>query len=126
VIRAWNSIEFTLPSITIPMPWPLSDIHTPSWTIGTPDLPLFHTGGIVPGNGELLAKVKGGEMVLTKSQQANLWNMASSPRPSSSGGDTYVFNFPAVSVGGKQEFLDWVHEGLARKQSRVGSLGLNK
>lgn len=35
----------------------------------------FHTGGIVPGRGEQPATVLGGEMVLTASQQADLWRL---------------------------------------------------
>lgn len=36
----------------------------------------FHSGGIVPGFGELPAILQGREMVLTQGQQANLYNMA--------------------------------------------------
>jgi tape measure domain-containing protein len=36
---------------------------------------LFHSGGIVPGNGERIAKVKGGEGVFTKGQMAAIGNL---------------------------------------------------
>jgi TP901 family phage tail tape measure protein len=45
-------------------------------TIGMPDMPTFHTGGIVPGMGDVAAIVRAGEMVLTATQQANLFALA--------------------------------------------------
>lgn len=44
VIRAWNSIKFTLPSVDL---GPFGVFG--GFTLGTPNLPYFHAGGIVPG-----------------------------------------------------------------------------
>lgn len=44
--------------------------------IGEVSLPRFHTGGIVEFQGEMPALLQGGEMVLTKAQQAQLFKLA--------------------------------------------------
>lgn len=59
------TIIFT--GFTIPGPGFLPDVHVP----GMPDLPhvnIFHSGGVVPGYGESLALLQGGEVVFTKDQ----------------------------------------------------------
>lgn len=65
IAAAWNSTVGQL-SFTVP-----------SWvpgiggnTFAAPRLPTYHTGGIVPGSGEQVAKVLGGEGVFTKDQMA--------------------------------------------------------
>lgn len=45
MVALWNSIEFHLPEIDLP--GPLGKIG--GQTIGLPDLPRFHSGGVVPG-----------------------------------------------------------------------------
>lgn len=66
VIRAWNSLEFSIPGFNPPGPGSF-----PGFTVGTPDLPEFHDGGVVPGRPgqEVLALLKAGERVLTPEQQ---------------------------------------------------------
>lgn len=62
LIGKWNSLSFSLPSV---------DTHIPGvgtiggWTLSTPNLPYFHTGGIVPGGlgSESLAVLRAGERV---------------------------------------------------------------
>jgi len=67
VSRAWNS---TIGSLS----W-----SVPSWvpgiggnTISAPRLPEFHRGGVMPGSGEGLAVLQGGEGVFTREQMAAL------------------------------------------------------
>lgn len=49
----------------------------PSWVPGlggkgfdVPDIPTFHTGGVVPGSGDQLIMAKGGESIFTREQMA--------------------------------------------------------
>ena len=67
VIRAWNSLEFKIPGFDPPGPGPTF----PGFTLGVPDIPEFHDGGVVPGRPgqEVLALVKAGEQILTPEQQ---------------------------------------------------------
>ncbi len=44
LIRGWNSLKFTVPSIDL---GPLGKIG--GFTIGTPNIPYLHAGGVVPG-----------------------------------------------------------------------------
>lgn len=44
IIRGWNSIKFEVPSVDL---GPLGRIG--GFSIGTPNIPLMHSGGIVPG-----------------------------------------------------------------------------
>lgn len=62
MVALWNSIEFKLPKIDLP--GPLGSIG--GQTIGLPDLPRFHQGGVVPGQptDEFLALLRGGETIL--------------------------------------------------------------
>jgi hypothetical protein len=59
IIWKWNSLSFTLPSIEI------FGQRIGGGTISTPDLPYFHTGGIVSGamGSETLAVLQAGERV---------------------------------------------------------------
>jgi TP901 family phage tail tape measure protein len=94
----WNSIVggkgFSIPDFI------------PSWLGGGTDFRIpylptieggkFHSGGIVPGVGDVTAIVKAGEMVLTDAQQARLFdiaNGASTMPGSAGGGETRVVNF---------------------------------
>lgn len=68
IIRGWNGLQFSMPSF---------DTHIPGvgtiggFTIGLPDIPLFDSGGFMPGaaGSHGLAILKAGEMVLTQAQQ---------------------------------------------------------
>lgn len=44
IVRGWNSLKFTLPKVDL---GPLGTFG--GFTLGTPNLPYFHAGGIVPG-----------------------------------------------------------------------------
>lgn len=65
VIRAWNSLKFTVPSIDLP------GIGTVGgFTIGTPNIGYLHTGGIVPGvpGQNVHAILQAGERVLPRTE----------------------------------------------------------
>jgi hypothetical protein len=97
VAEWWNSIVggkgFTVPSF-------IPERFGGGKSITVPNLPIieggtFHTGGIVPGPGEMRATLMAGEMVLTGSQQARLFAMATEGRTrgSTNANETRVFNF---------------------------------
>jgi len=71
IVDGWNSLEFTLPSIDTKIPG-VGKIG--GWTVGTPDIPRFHSGGIVPGpmGAEVPAVLKAGEGVFTRDQMTAL------------------------------------------------------
>jgi hypothetical protein len=61
IIRGWNSLKFSVPSVDL---GPLGKIG--GFTIGTPNIPYMHKGGIVPGprGSDQLAILQAGETVL--------------------------------------------------------------
>jgi len=63
IIRGWNSISFTVPRIDLP-----GGISVGGFTVGTPNIPLLHTGGIVPGvpGQTVLAALQAGEEVRSR------------------------------------------------------------
>jgi hypothetical protein len=65
IIRGWNSIKFTMPKIELPFFGVVG-----GFTIGTPDLPYLHRGGIVPGvpGSDVMAMLQAGERVVPRSQ----------------------------------------------------------
>ncbi len=71
IIGKWNGLSFSLPEV---------DTHIPGvgkvggWSINTPNIPTFHTGGTVPGltGSDVLALVSGGETIRTPRQEAAL------------------------------------------------------
>lgn len=67
IIGWWNGLDFTLPKVHVPG----TNIDVGGFTLGTPDLPMFAKGGVVPGplGAPQLAVVHGGEEVLTPAQQ---------------------------------------------------------
>jgi predicted nuclease with TOPRIM domain len=80
--------------------------------ISVPDLPKFHEGGVVGGNGEVTAILRSGEMVLTERQQAALFKMANNstaalPATQRAGDKTIIFNgdlsFPNITSGDDAE-----------------------
>lgn len=89
IIRGWNSIQFTLPRVDL---GPLGTFG--GFTLGTPNLPYFHEGGIVPGTGDVPIMAKGGERVLTQEQQRGL------------GGVTIVMNGNVYGTDGVDDFAD--------------------
>jgi phage-related protein len=70
VVDIWN--RFGIPSFHVSIPIPgLPDISFDTPSIDLPNLPHFHSGGVVPGtpSQETLAVLRGGERVLTPGQQ---------------------------------------------------------
>jgi phage-related protein len=65
VIRGWNSIKFTLPKVDIPFVGTFG-----GFTVGTPDIPYLHSGGIVPGRrgDNVPAILQAGERVVPMSK----------------------------------------------------------
>jgi hypothetical protein len=63
VIDRWNGLEFTLPGFSA------FGQKFGGFTIGVPDIPRFHSGGIVPQtpSGEMLAILQSGETVIPRS-----------------------------------------------------------
>jgi phage-related protein len=64
IIDAWNAIEFKIPGIDPPGPGP-------KWggiTLGVPDIPHLHSGGVVPGvpGSDVLAMLQAGERVIPR------------------------------------------------------------
>lgn len=69
VIGWWNGLDLSFPGYDIPGPGP----NIPGFTIGLPDIPKFHQGGIVPGypGEEVMILAKAGEEILTQDQQGS-------------------------------------------------------
>lgn len=102
IIRAWNNLGFTIGPIDL---GPLGR-HGP-WTIGTPNLPYFHAGGVVPGvpGTDQLAMLQAGERVLPRS------------RAGSGAGIVINFNGP---VFGDDIFIDEFTRKVAMRLRTVG------
>ncbi len=66
IIDKWNAIQFTIPGFDVPFLGKVGGV-----TIGVPDIPRLHTGGMVPGmpGTEWPAILEGGERVLTSNDQ---------------------------------------------------------
>lgn len=65
IIRAWNRLEFRIPGFDPPGPGPKFG----GFTLGVPDIPTLHTGGIFQARGgEGLALLQSGERVLSLDQ----------------------------------------------------------
>lgn len=70
IIGWWNGLQFTLPKVHVPG----TPIDIGGFTLGTPDIPKLHGGGIyrAPGGaGEGFALLRDGETVLTPMQAAD-------------------------------------------------------
>lgn len=101
MIDLWNNLEFKLPEI---------DTHIPGigkiggFTIGTPDLPRFHQGGIVPGptGREVVAVLQAGETVTPI------------------GGAAPTINFLVTVNGGNEETGAKIVQGARRELTRSG------
>lgn len=70
IVNAWNRLEFRIGGGSI------FGMDIPQFTLSTPNIPTFHTGGIVPGQGDQLINAKGGEGVFTKEQMKALGDLA--------------------------------------------------
>lgn len=65
IIGGWNSLQFTVPSIDLPLIGTVG-----GFTIGVPSIPYLHSGGIVPGvpGSDVLAMLQAGERVVPRGQ----------------------------------------------------------
>jgi hypothetical protein len=97
LIRGWNSLKFTVPSIDL---GPLGKIG--GFTIGTPNIPYLHQGGVVPGppGADVLAILQAGERVVPRGAAAT-------------GAPTIVVNINGGLVDGPT--IDALTNALARR-----------
>lgn len=104
VAQLWNSIEFKLPEVDLP--GPLGKVG--GQTIGLPDLPKFHQGGIVPGapGTQVPIMAMAGETVVPAGR---------------AGGVNITIHAGAVVT--ENQLADYIQKVLLRKQKRTGSLG---
>lgn len=98
VIRGWNSLKFTVPSFNL---GPLGSFG--GFTIGTPNIPYLHAGGIVPGRpgADVLTILQAGERVIPRSQVGN-----------SSPGVTVVVNGNIYGISGVDELTGMIAKRL--------------
>lgn len=80
IIDAWNGLEFRIPGFDPPGPGPSFD----GFTLGLPDVPRLHSGGVVPGgkSTEVLRMLQGGEVVLDRGT-VNRLGTGGGPAPAS-------------------------------------------
>lgn len=111
------TIIFT--GFTIPGPGFLPDVHVP----GMPDLPhvnIFHKGGVVPGFGESLALLQGGEVVFTPEQARYLAGMmASSQRPADDFMGGVAVHIHVANFHGTREGIQHLAVTSAQHTARV-------
>jgi hypothetical protein len=84
----------------------------------------MHTGGIVPGSGDVPMLLEGGEGVFTPEQMAVLGASMGRGGDGASAGTIVVVNV-AGSVVTERELVEAVQSGLLQKQRRVPTLGLS-
>lgn len=99
LIRGWNSLKFTMPSVDL---GPLGKVG--GFTIGTPNIPYLHAGGIVPGvpGSDVPAILQAGEQVIARKDVGR--------------GDIHIhFNGPVFGDG-----MDELAQKLATRLRTVG------
>jgi hypothetical protein len=101
LIRGWNSLKFTMPSVDL---GPLGRVG--GFTIGTPNIPTLHAGGIVPGvpGSDVPAILQAGERVIPRKDVGR-------------GGITINFNGP---VYGSDQFIDDFTRKVAMRLRTAG------
>lgn len=94
IIRGWNALKFTVPAVTV------GPVTFGGFSIGTPNIPLMHKGGIVPGpkGADVPIMAQAGETVT----------------PLKGGGRTVVIHFNGP-VYGSDQYLDQLARDLARR-----------
>jgi phage-related protein len=109
IIEKWNGLEFKVPSISVPF---FGEIG--GFTVGLPDIPKFHTGGVAQfgAAGEGLALLRNNEVVFTPEQ---LDVLGTSSGPSAS---VIVNVYVSGSVVTQQELTRAVYDGLVDGQRR--------
>lgn len=112
VIRWWNGISFTLPTIEIPgfdPPGPgpsFGGATIGGGTFSTPNIPTLHSGGIFDsGRGEGLALLQDGEGVFTRQQMASMAPASSAPAPGRMGLD---INITGGTDDLRRAFAKWI------------------
>ena len=75
IIDKWNGFHLSFPGI----------MGQGAFSVNMPQIPRFHSGGLVPGSGDTLALLQGGERVI--------------PRNQANGGNTYNLIFPDMLIG---------------------------
>lgn len=60
IIGAWNGLRFTVPRVDV------GPVHFGGFSLGTPNIPYLHSGGIVPGarGSDVLTMLQAGERVI--------------------------------------------------------------
>ena len=108
IIGKWNDLRLEIGGNTFDLPGPLGSITIPSMALDTPNLPMFHQGGVVPGRAgsEMLGLLQAGERVIPRGAAANA-------------APTVI----QLIVDGKV-LTEIVHNGMLEKQRRTGALGL--
>lgn len=107
LISGWNSLKFTVPSIDL---GPLGKIG--GFTVGTPNIPYLHTGGIVPGvpGQNVLTVLQAGEMVTPRVERGGLTVQI-------------VVNGSIYGVSGVDELSDLVARRLRLSGATIGAGG---
>lgn len=69
IIDAWNGLQFKIPGFDPPGPGPKFG----GFTLGVPNIPRLHAGGIVPGSpgSEVMAILQAGEQVIARADVAD-------------------------------------------------------
>jgi len=100
LIRGWNSLKFTMPQIDL---GPLGKVG--GFTIGTPNIPYLHRGGIVPGlpGSDVPAILQAGEQVI--------------PRNKAGGGDVHIHIGTFVGSGAD---IDRLADLIAQRMRLAG------
>jgi phage-related protein len=116
-----NSIQNAFSSIRMP------NISMPKFATGGV-VPKFATGGVIPGNlntgDRILAAVNSGEMVLNKSQQATLFDIANGKTQATNNNNKVEINvnFNGTFLGSEKDkfdFLTFIENQLARKVKQI-------
>lgn len=98
IIGAWNGLSFTVPKITV------GPVSFGGFTLGTPNIPYLHSGGIVPGvpGSDVLTMLQAGERVI----------------PNGGGGGGVVINI--ASFTGSDRDIDRFADRLALRMRLQG------
>jgi hypothetical protein len=113
IIDAWNGLDFTIPKVEA------FGVTLGGGTIGTPDIPRLHTGGMVTGRpgSEQLRILEAGEMVLSRAQVAGLGKLPVGQR--SSGRSATVVNLNGdIILNGTKATPEEVVKALREAQRR--------
>ena len=107
IIRAWNGLEFKIPGFDPPGPGPTFA----GFTLGMPNIPEFHKGGVVPGpkGAEVPIMAMAGERVLSLEQTQGMAKGRSGTAPAQT-----VNVYVSGSVLTERDLVDVVADGMNR------------